>query len=78
MKKPEDFKKSYALVQIGSIIVYVLVGSLIYVFGGQVSSAVEFSMSSISDFITLLKYTTSPALTMTSHPVSTTALVSIS
>lgn len=53
MKKPEDFKKSYALVQIGSIIVYVLVGSLIYVFGGQ--------------------YTTSPALTMTSHPVSTTA-----
>ncbi|GHJ86239.1 hypothetical protein NliqN6_2641 [Naganishia liquefaciens] len=53
MKNPNDFKKSYALVQIGSVIVYVLVGCLIYVFGGQ--------------------YTTSPALTMTSHPVSTTA-----
>lgn len=37
MKNPNDFKKSYALVQIGSVIVYVLVGCLIYVFGGQVS-----------------------------------------
>jgi hypothetical protein len=36
MKNPNDFKKSYALVQIGSVIVYVLVGCLIYVFGGQV------------------------------------------
>ncbi|KAJ9104321.1 hypothetical protein QFC19_003961 [Naganishia cerealis] len=35
MKNPDDFKKSYALVQIGSVIVYVLVGCLIYVFGGQ-------------------------------------------
>ncbi|KAI5455497.1 hypothetical protein NCC49_000305 [Naganishia albida] len=53
MKNPNDFKKSYALVQVGSVVVYVLIGSLVYVYGGQ--------------------YTTSPALTMTSHPVATTA-----
>lgn len=37
MKNPNDFKKSYALVQVGSVIVYVLIGSLVYVYGGQVS-----------------------------------------
>lgn len=43
MKNPNDFKKSYALVQIGSVIVYVLVGCLIYVFGGQVGLGAKVS-----------------------------------
>lgn len=53
MKQPKDFRKSFVIVQGLQLFLYSLVGSLVYVFGGQ--------------------YTTSPALTMTRHPVSTIA-----
>lgn len=37
MRRPQDFKKSFVIVQAGGATVYVLVGALIYSFGGQVS-----------------------------------------
>jgi hypothetical protein len=36
MKKPEDFKKSVMLMQVTQLIIYSVVGGVLYSYGGQV------------------------------------------
>lgn len=38
MKKPNDFKKSFVMVQGSQAFTYVIVGAIVYAFGGQVST----------------------------------------
>jgi len=46
MKKPNDFKKSFGLSQLIATISYIIVGSVIYVFGGQYTTSPALTMTS--------------------------------
>ena len=50
MRKPEDFKKSFAVVQGSQAVCYVLVGAIVYSFGGQytVSPALTMATHTVS------------------------------
>lgn len=45
MKRPADFKKSFVIVQGAQIVLYTLVGALIYAFGGQYTTSPALTMT---------------------------------
>jgi hypothetical protein len=45
MKQPKDFRKSFVIVQGSQLFLYTLVGSLVYVFGGQYTTSPALTMT---------------------------------
>lgn len=71
MRKPSDFKKSIALMQGFQLIIYSIVGAVLYSYGGQVRRRLAGARTpSQADLLFLLQYTPSPALTMTNHKLA--------
>lgn len=52
MRRPNDFKKSFALSQIVAVIAYVIVGCVIYSFGGQYTTSPALTMTTTAVRIT--------------------------
>jgi hypothetical protein len=65
MKKPNDFKKSFVIVQGSQAATYVIVGAVVYALGGQVSHHVSRHPVHVAN----PQYVQSPALTMATHTV---------
>lgn len=71
MRKPSDFKKSIALMQGFQLVIYSIVGSVLYTYGGQVRPRLADARTPPSaDLLSLAQYTPSPALTMTNHKLA--------
>ena len=71
MRKPSDFKKSIALMQGFQLVIYSIVGSVLYTYGGQVRPRLAGARTpSWADPLSLAQYTPSPALTMTNHKLA--------
>jgi len=70
MRKPKDFRKSIALMQGFQLVVYSIVGGVLYSYGGQVSALQAHPHVLKRLTAPLSQYTPSPALTMTEHKLA--------